>query len=197
MAQDTRRKILETALKLFSQKGYLGATTKEIASLAGVAEITLFRYFPSKEVLFEEVINNFSFYPKLKEILNEIKDKPYREALITIASEFLILLKSKKELIKIMQCEMERYPDKIQKIHDTIIYNTTQLLSSYFKSLQEKGVLRNFDSESGAMAFLGMFFSYFYVKEFKKLSYYREEETKKVIEEFVDIFINGTLQIYK
>lgn len=194
MSQDTRKKILETALKLFSQKGYLGATTKEIASLAGIAEITLFRYFPSKEILFEEVINNFSFYPKLKEILNEIKDKPYKEALVIIALEFLNLLESKKELIKIMQCEMERYPDKIQKIHDTIIYNTIQLLSSYFKTLQERGVLRKFESEIGAQAFLGMFFSYFYGKEIKKISHFREGEVKRIVEEFVDIFINGTSQ---
>ncbi|MCS7279457.1 MAG: TetR/AcrR family transcriptional regulator [Thermodesulfobacteriaceae bacterium] len=194
MSQDTRKKILETALKLFSQKGYLGATTKEIASLAGIAEITLFRYFSSKEILFEEVINNFSFYPKLKEILNEIKDKPYKEALVIIALEFLNLLESKKELIKIMQCEMERYPDKIQKIHDTIIYNTIQLLSSYFKTLQERGMLRKFESELGAQAFLGMFFSYFYGKEIKKISHFREGEVKRIVEEFVDIFINGTSQ---
>ncbi|MCX8040962.1 MAG: TetR/AcrR family transcriptional regulator [Thermodesulfobacteriaceae bacterium] len=194
MTQDTRKKILETALKLFSQKGYLGATTKEIASLAGIAEITLFRYFSSKEILFEEVINNFSFYPKLKEILNEIKDKPYKEALVIIALEFLNLLESKKELIKIMQCEMERYPDKIQKIHDTIIYNTIQLLSSYFKTLQERGMLRKFESEIGAQAFLGMFFSYFYGKEIKKISHFREGEVKRIVEEFVDIFINGTSQ---
>ncbi|MDW8135682.1 MAG: TetR/AcrR family transcriptional regulator [Thermodesulfobacterium sp.] len=194
MTQDTRKKILETALKLFSQKGYLGATTKEIASLAGIAEITLFRYFSSKEILFEEVINNFSFYPKLKEILNEIKDKPYKEALVIIALEFLNLLESKKELIKIMQCEMERYPDKIQKIHDTIIYNTIQLLSSYFKTLQERGMLRKFESELGAQAFLGMFFSYFYGKEIKKISHFREGEVKRIVEEFVDIFINGTSQ---
>lgn len=194
MTQDTRKKILESALKLFSQKGYLGATTKEIATLAGIAEITLFRYFPSKEILFEEVINNFSFYPKLKEILNEIKDKPYQEALIIIALEFLNLLESKKELIKIMQCEMERYPDKIQKIHDTIIYNTIQLLSSYFKTLQEKGMLRKFESEIGAQAFLGMLFSYFYGKEIKKISHFKEGEVERIVEEFVGIFVNGTLQ---
>lgn len=195
MTEDTRKKILESALKLFSQKGYLGATTKEIASLAGIAEITLFRYFPSKEILFEEVINTYSFYPKLKEILEEIKGKPYRDALLIIASEFLTLLETKKDLIKIMQCEIERYPDKIQKIHDTIIYNTLQLLSSYFKELQERGILRkNFKPELGAQAFLGMFFSYFYGKEIKKSSYFKEEEIKRIVEEFVDFFVKGTLQ---
>ena len=48
----TRDKILEAALFLFSKKGYLGATTKEIAKEAGIAELTLFRHFASKEKLF-------------------------------------------------------------------------------------------------------------------------------------------------
>ncbi len=44
-----REKILGTALKLFfSEKGYLGTTTKEIVTLAGITETTLFRHFSSK-----------------------------------------------------------------------------------------------------------------------------------------------------
>ena len=54
--QSTRERILETALHLFSTKGYLGATTKEISAESGVAEVTLFRHFPSKEILFEEML---------------------------------------------------------------------------------------------------------------------------------------------
>ncbi len=49
----TRERILETSLRLFSEKGYLGATTKEISAESGVAEVTLFRHFPSKESLFQ------------------------------------------------------------------------------------------------------------------------------------------------
>ncbi len=62
----TKDRILKTGLKLFSKKGYLGATTKEIAKTAGIAEITLFRHFSSKERLFEEVINAYSFLPAKK-----------------------------------------------------------------------------------------------------------------------------------
>ncbi|RMG73353.1 MAG: TetR/AcrR family transcriptional regulator, partial [Nitrospirae bacterium] len=41
----TRKALLESALELISEKGYLGATTREIAMRAGVSEITLFRHF--------------------------------------------------------------------------------------------------------------------------------------------------------
>lgn len=47
----TRQAILKAALELFSQKGFYQATTKEIARKAGVAEGTIFNYFPTKEDL--------------------------------------------------------------------------------------------------------------------------------------------------
>jgi AcrR family transcriptional regulator len=58
--------ILDAALRLFSQKGFLGATTRQIAREAGVAEVTLFRRFGSKEELFAEVIRGYSFLPAMK-----------------------------------------------------------------------------------------------------------------------------------
>jgi AcrR family transcriptional regulator len=58
----------------FFERGYLGTTTKEIATLAGITETTLFRHFPSKEVIFEEVLKRYSFLQKLKELLPQVED---------------------------------------------------------------------------------------------------------------------------
>jgi len=197
MSYTTKEKILESALKLFSQKGYLGATTKEIAKEAGIAEVTLFRYFPSKEALFEEVINNYSFLPKLKEILKKVETRSYKEVLKIIASEFLKLLESKKDLIRIMHSEMQRYPEKIKKIYESVIENTFKLLSNYFQKLQKEKILKEFNSELAARAFLGMFFSYFYAKEIKEFLNLQKEDVNQIIETYIDIFINGTLKIPK
>jgi AcrR family transcriptional regulator len=177
MSERTRKKILETALKLFSKKGYLGATTKEIAKEAGISEVTLFRYFPSKEVLFNEVINTYSFLPTLKELLGKVKNEPFEKALKIIAFEFIKVLESKKDLIKIMHSEMQRYPEEIKTIHENIIENTIGLLSDYFKSLQKKGNLRALDCVFAARAFLGMFFSYFYAKEIKECLNLKKKKT--------------------
>jgi AcrR family transcriptional regulator len=49
--ENTRREILEAALKLFSTKGFYNTTTKEISTRAGIAEGTLFNYFKTKEDL--------------------------------------------------------------------------------------------------------------------------------------------------
>ena len=40
--EERRRVIIEAALTLFSQKGFRGTTTKEIAQAAGCSEATLF-----------------------------------------------------------------------------------------------------------------------------------------------------------
>ncbi len=197
MSESTREKILETALKLFSQKGYLGATTKEIAKEAGIAEVTLFRYFPSKEALFGEVINTYSFFPALKELLEKIKEEPHEKALKIIAHEFIKVLESKKDLIKIMHSEMQRYPEEIKVIYENIIENTINLLSEYFKNLQQKDFLRKFDSVFAARAFLGMFFSYFYAKEIGKCLNLKKEDTKEIVDAYVDIFLRGMLKFEK
>lgn len=52
----TKERILEAALEIFSQKGFHTATTDEIAERAGVGKGTLYRYFETKEKLFEELV---------------------------------------------------------------------------------------------------------------------------------------------
>ena len=46
---DTSQKIIDAAMTLIRDKGYVATTTKEIAKNAGVNECTLFRKFKSKK----------------------------------------------------------------------------------------------------------------------------------------------------
>ena len=57
---DTRTELLKAAAEVFSQHGFRGSTTRRIADAAGVNEVTLFRYFGSKEALLQEAIANTS-----------------------------------------------------------------------------------------------------------------------------------------
>jgi AcrR family transcriptional regulator len=58
MSGDERRaQILQIAIKLFSQYGFRGATTKEIARVAGVSEAMVFRHFASKEELYSAILD--------------------------------------------------------------------------------------------------------------------------------------------
>jgi AcrR family transcriptional regulator len=66
---DTKRRILVSALDLFSSKGFASTTTREIAASAGVNELTLFRNFGSKEGLLEATIGS---HLNLEEVAEEV-----------------------------------------------------------------------------------------------------------------------------
>jgi AcrR family transcriptional regulator len=193
MTKDTKEKILDAGLSLFSKKGYLGATTKEIAKKARVAELTLFRHFSSKERLFEEAIKRRSFLPALKGLLPELKDLAYKDALIEIANRYLERLSERRDLIKIMHSEIHLYPVKVREIQQKFVGEIVGTLASYFRGLQERRMLNDFDPELGARAFLSMFFSYFTSQEFVADKKQRFSDKDEVVGEFVKIFVSGTM----
>lgn len=191
---NTKEKILKAGLYLFSKKGYLGTTTKDIAKKAGVAELTLFRHFLSKEKLFEEIINRYSFLPTLKDLMPDIKRTTYKEALTTIANHFIKRLSERRDLIRIMYAEIHLYPEKVREIYHNLIDEILKTLASYFRELQSKKLLRDFDPDIGARAFLGMLFSYFNAQEFIYGRFIDKKDSQSVIDNFVDIFIKGTVR---
>jgi len=188
---DTKERLLEATFKLISEKGYLGATTREIAHRAGVTELTLFRHFGSKERLFEEVLKRYTFLPKLKGLLPELKDMSYNESLFVLGERFIETLKERKSLIKIMFSEINLYPEKIKDIYSNFIDEVIKTLAGYFKSLQKDGIIRQFPAEIAARAFLGMIFSYFLSEEILLNRTLNNKEIKIVLKEFIDIFICG------
>ena len=195
MTKDTKEKILDAGLSLFSKKGYLGATTKEIAKKAGVAELTLFRHFSSKERLFGEAIKRRSFLPALKGLLPELKDLEYADALAVIANRYLERLSEKRDLIRIMHSEIHLYPAKVREIQQKFVGEIVGTLAFYFRGLQERRILKDFDPELGARAFLSMFFAYFNSQEFMADKKGRFADKDEVTREFVKIFVSGTVSV--
>jgi len=56
--KQTEARIIKGALEVFLEKGFVQATTQEIAQKAEVAEVTLFRKFKNKQALFEFTITH-------------------------------------------------------------------------------------------------------------------------------------------
>ena len=57
-AQDRRPAIAEAAIPVFARHGFAGATTKKLAEAAGVSEALLYKYFPSKEAIYQEIVRS-------------------------------------------------------------------------------------------------------------------------------------------
>lgn len=55
---ETERLILEAAEAVFAEYGFKGATTGKIADRAGIPKANLHYYFPTKELLYRQVVEN-------------------------------------------------------------------------------------------------------------------------------------------
>ena len=58
LGEERRLQILRVAMRLFSQRGFVGTTTKEIALAAGVSEAMVFRHFATKEELYSAILDH-------------------------------------------------------------------------------------------------------------------------------------------
>src|SRR6195256_1542265 len=55
-SDERRQAIVDAAVPLFARKGFGGTTTRELAEAAGISEALLFRHFPSKQLLYREIL---------------------------------------------------------------------------------------------------------------------------------------------
>lgn len=192
MRKNTKEAIIAAGLKLFSEKGYLGATTREIAKLAGVSEVTLFRHFTNKQNLFISVLQRYSFLPQLRELTKELQKRPLKEALKVIAINFLNELRAKRDLINIIHAEHKRYPEVLKEYFRNLSDSLITELAEFLRGYEREGILRDGDIFLMAQAFFGLFFSYFHCEELEgSMPEYRDEE---IVEEYLKIYLRGILK---
>ena len=82
-----KNSIIQSALKLFSEKGFTDTSMKEIAALANVSQVSIYNYFASKDGLVVEcakIIMKDTFQ-NMKELLT--KDMNYKDKLTNALSE--------------------------------------------------------------------------------------------------------------
>jgi AcrR family transcriptional regulator len=58
-SQRSRERILEAGLQLFSSKGYLATSVRDIASGAGVSTGNVYHHFPDKETIFRTLLDQY------------------------------------------------------------------------------------------------------------------------------------------
>jgi TetR/AcrR family transcriptional regulator, fatty acid metabolism regulator protein len=57
--QDTRRKILDSAARIFSEKGFYGSVVDDIVKASGTSKGAVYFYFQSKEQIFLSLVENY------------------------------------------------------------------------------------------------------------------------------------------
>ena len=62
MANDTKERILETALRMFSQNGYAGTNVRELTAALGLVKSSLYKHFESKEAIWNALLDQMIAY---------------------------------------------------------------------------------------------------------------------------------------
>ena len=136
----TKEKIMEAARQLFEQKGFAAATTKEIAALAGISEVTLYRHFESKRSLFNETLHS-CFHPyTIDDYLKNDVTYELRTDLRHIAYELLNTYKKNASLIRIVMRDKIRESGPELAVRKNEQHAEHSLLR-YFTAMHEAGHL--------------------------------------------------------
>ena len=95
-----RKKILDAALKLFTDRGYHKTTVAEIAREAGVSKGLTYNYYKSKEELLFAIIDHAS--ESMFEVADQlVSGAGYQTALLNFLDAYFHFLKSNREYLSL------------------------------------------------------------------------------------------------
>jgi AcrR family transcriptional regulator len=152
-----RDQLLDAAARLYAEAGYRGATTRRIATEAGVNEITLFRHFGSKDVLIREAITRAG-PSRVPDMLPESPREPFREVR-DWAKAHLAELRERRSLIRTCMGEIEEHPG-IFSLENSPLALAAKALGRYLRRLRERGIAKApFDEVAASAMLMGVLFA--------------------------------------
>ncbi|SPE35007.1 Transcriptional regulator, TetR family [Candidatus Sulfopaludibacter sp. SbA3] len=159
-AVERRQQLLETALDCFSRQGFKGTTTKEIAAAAGVTEAIVFRHFPSKQALYEAVLDYRHESAEMQEWLAKTKDCMDRGddagLLHAIALKILESHRRDARLQRVLLFAALEGHEHGLAHHRQISIPVYELLCQYVARRQSEGKLQDYDPGMILVAIAGM-----------------------------------------
>jgi AcrR family transcriptional regulator len=183
--EQTRTKLLEVAFELFSTIGFEKTTTRQIAELAGVNELTLFRHFETKHNLFQTAIKVFTYNHDIESKLQNGLVGDFKMDIQLVADLYLKFLEQNEGIYKI---QLKQADDGTTKFTNSIAYKdiACQIMVKNYPELHKKHNLRLTIVE--VCAFVNGVFNYNVL-------------SKPMIDEFgiktlIDNYINNVVTLY-
>jgi len=188
----TRTRILETAQRLFASKGFDGTTTRDLAQTAGVAEGTLFRYFPNKKAILVEVATN-GWVEILTDLLTELSEMGNYKAVAQVMRRRMWKFQKNANLMRVCFMEVQFHPDLRDRIQLEVITKMTDVGEAFFQTAMDKGIYRQMDAKLVAKVFLGMFAIAGFSNNTIIEPDASPQQMQEMAEGLADIFLNGVL----
>lgn len=100
-ALQRRESLLDASLRVFVEKGFDGASMKDIATAAGVTQGLLYHYFEGKDALLETLLRERGFLPRLQDLLATAADRPVATVLSELVREYRRVLAENAGLVSL------------------------------------------------------------------------------------------------
>ncbi|WP_019422237.1 TetR/AcrR family transcriptional regulator [Paenibacillus sp. OSY-SE] len=135
-AFETKNKLIDSALKIFSERGFDSSTTKDIAREAEVTDGLIYHYFNSKEELLWAILEKHTLNHDLKNTANTnfLLDQSLDVVLNEFFTNLIDMLHEKKELIVMFFGEAQRN----QKVRDRLVLTIEEGLQPLHHLLKQK-----------------------------------------------------------
>ena len=159
--EERREQILRVAVSLFSNHGFRGTTTKEIAHAAGVSEAMVFRHFATKEELYAAILDHKackgsgSFEPEHM-AAEAIKLKDDRGVFESLALGALNHHDDDPEFQRLLLYSALEKHKLAQMFFDGFVRKVYDFLGGYIRERQRVGALLEMDPAIVVRCFVGM-----------------------------------------
>ncbi len=164
MSGDERyAQLLRIAIKLFSEKGFSGTTTKEIANEAGISEAMVFRHFSNKDDLYNSILDYKAYnhgkvvLPWENEEMRILKEKKDDYGFFFHLA-FTVLENHEKdyEFLRLLLHSALEGHKLSEMVFDNFVSKLYEFVGDYLRVRQEEGEMLNIEPNIIIRAFLGM-----------------------------------------
>ena len=183
-------------MQLFSEKGFSGTTTKEIASAAGISEATVFKHFSNKDELYTAILDmkacSRDFQNPFEDIAEKFEQKDDFGVFYAWAYKVLEHHEQDCSFLRLMLHSALEDHDLSRLFFQNFITQVYEKLGSYIRQRQADGAFREMEPRLVVRAFVGMFVHHSLTnilldKEQHLLKISNEEAAR----EFTTILLNG------
>ncbi|MDP4178923.1 MAG: TetR family transcriptional regulator [Bacillota bacterium] len=158
--KNTKQNILDTALKLFSKRGYSAVSIRDIGNIVGIKESTIYYHFKNKQDIFDELLKRFEKITNEKPIkfskeFNKIT-KVEKEAFIQVGLGILKNYFLETEILQFIRMLMiEQHVNKAAAdLYEQVIFEIPLKHNvSVFDALMKMNCFKNDDSNYMALEY--------------------------------------------
>jgi AcrR family transcriptional regulator len=194
--RSTRQRLIHSALELFATQGVTETTTKQIAELAEVNEVTLFRQFGNKNGLLLAVIEEAAVFTQLGQALVRQASETgslgdIYQALRAYATACLQALEAVPAVVRSVVGEAGQYPAENRAALGKGFTQANRYVADYFARVIEQGQLQTHLPAEKLASLLNEMLLGYAVIEFTSEFHELWENREDFLETVVTLFLNG------